>query len=382
MRDHAIVCDNRDLAGPRGAGRPGGGRDTGPGRRPIAVEGAQMGAAGPRPASPERDDAELMRQLAAGRQEALGPLHARYAPLIFNLAAQTLDRPAAEELVQEVFVAVWRNAATFDPARGAFRSWVLQIAHLRILNELRRRGRRPQAAPDPDGLRLASLPDQEPEPDELAWREYRRAAVQSAVAALPPAQRQALSLAYFEELTHEQVASFLNLPLGTAKTRIRAGLQKLRLQLAPLVLVALAALAGTLGVRVQQQRAQQARDEAALRLTTQSDLAPRRLTAAPGVPAATHANYRSRPGNDLVVINLEHFAPAPAGKVYQAWVRRGGTWFSLGTAHLDADGYALLIAQGDELASPPDALEVTLEPAGGSKTPTGPVIVSWTSAER
>jgi RNA polymerase sigma-70 factor (ECF subfamily) len=360
MRDNATTCDTRE-----------------PARRPAAVEGAQMGAAGPRSAPPERGDEELMRQIAAGQPEALGPLHARYAPLIFNLAAQSLDRPAAEEIVQEVFVAVWRNAATFDPARGTFRSWVLQIAHLRILNELRRRGRRPQAAADPDGLLLASLPDREPEPDELAWREYRRAVVQSAVEALPSPQRQALSLAFFDDLTHEQVAAFLNLPLGTAKTRIRAGLQKLRLQLAPLVLVVLAALAGTLGVRYQQQRALKARDDAALRLVTQSDLAPHRLTAAPGVPAATHANYRSRPGNDLAVINLENFAPPPTGRAYQVWLRHGGTWFSLGVAHLDGSGNALLIAQGAELTTAPDALEVTLEPAGGSKAPTGPVIVSW-----
>src|SRR5436190_22935391 len=161
----------------------------------------------------EPSDEELMRRLAAGRQEALARLHGRYAPLIFNLAAQTLDRAAAEEIAQDVFVTVWRKAATFDPARGAFRPWVLRIAHVRILNELRRRGRRPQVAPDPDGLRLAALPDPGPEPAEATWREYRRATVQEAVQALPPPQRQALSLAFFEDLTHEQVAGFLGLPL-------------------------------------------------------------------------------------------------------------------------------------------------------------------------
>src|ERR671932_132368 len=87
-------------------------------------------------------DEELMRLLAGGRQEALGPLYSRYAPLIFGMAAQSLDRSGAEEIVQEVFLAVWRQAATFDPALGPFRPWVLQIAHFRILNELRRRGRR------------------------------------------------------------------------------------------------------------------------------------------------------------------------------------------------------------------------------------------------
>src|SRR3954471_8847188 len=173
-------------------------------------------------------DEELMGELAAGRQEALAPLHGRYAALIFNLAAQSLDRPAAEEIVQDVFLAIWRKAETYDPARGALRPWLLRIAHLRIINELRRRGRRPQLLPDPDGLHYTTALDQRPQPEEEAWQEYRRAVVQEAVEHLPPPQQQALRLAFFDDLTHEQVASFLNIPLGTAKTRIRTGMQKLR----------------------------------------------------------------------------------------------------------------------------------------------------------
>src|SRR5258708_16347748 len=135
-----------------------------------------------------------MAHLVAGRQEALVPLHSRYASLIFNMAAQTLDRAAAEEIVQDVFLAVWRKADTFVPARGAVRPWALRIAHLRVINELRRRGRRPQVAPDPDGLRFAALTDRGPAPDDAAWSEYRRTVVQDAVAHLPAPQQQALSL--------------------------------------------------------------------------------------------------------------------------------------------------------------------------------------------
>src|SRR4030095_17110659 len=129
----------------------------------------------PMPANSDTSDEELLQQLAAGQQEALGPLYSRYARLIFHLAARTLDRPAAEEIVQDVFWAVWRRASTFDPGKGAFRPWVLQIAHNRILNALRQRRRRPQLEPDPDGLPVADLPDDGTEPAETVWQGGPRA---------------------------------------------------------------------------------------------------------------------------------------------------------------------------------------------------------------
>jgi RNA polymerase sigma-70 factor (ECF subfamily) len=89
-------------------------------------------------------DEELMRQVADGSAEALGLLHRRFARLIFRLACPD-DRPCRrEDLVQDVFLAIWRNAGRFDPARGTVRAWVLQIAHFRLLNELRRRSRQPE----------------------------------------------------------------------------------------------------------------------------------------------------------------------------------------------------------------------------------------------
>jgi RNA polymerase sigma-70 factor (ECF subfamily) len=329
------------------------------------------------PDQPASDEA-LMRDLADGRQEALGPLYARYAPLVFNLAALSLDRAAAEDVVQDVFLAVWRKADTFDPQRGAFRPWVLQVAHLRIVNELRRRGRRPQLVADPDGERLTGLLDPDPEPAEAVWREYRRAAVQAAVEALPPTQQQALGLAFFEELTHEQVAALLHLPLGTAKTRIRAGLQKLRVHLAPLVVGALL-LGGltVLGWRAYEGHVALQRHERALRLVTTSDAQDLRLEPAPGVPQATHGHYRWRPGIDLALVNLTALPPAAAGEAYQIWVRQQGTWRALGTAQPAADGSALLIAEDPALAAAPEAVRVTREPTRGSPAPAGPVIVAW-----
>ena len=335
-------------------------------------------AADTSPPSPSLSDEELMVQIAAGRQDALGPLHSRYAPLVFNLAAQTLDRATAEEIVQDVFVAVWRKAGTFDPARGTFRTWVLRIVHLRVLNELRRRGRRPRVEPDPEGLHLGSVPEPGPGPVEEAWRAHRRVIVRSAVEALPPRQRQALSLAFLEELTHEQIADYLELPLGTAKTRIRSGLQTLRAHLFPLFSAGLIVVALVGGVHLREQSR---RYHDALRLVTSSDVVPRRMAATPGAlpETDTHGNYRGRPGVPLAVLTFSHFAPSTAGHEYQAWGEFGGRWLPLGTIHPASDGSDLLIAEGPHLTSPPTALKVTLEPAGTPRAPDGPAVIVWPS---
>lgn len=332
----------------------------------------------PMPANSDTSDEELMQQLAAGQQEALGPLYNRYARLIFHLAARTLDRPAAEEIVQDVFLAVWRRAGTFDPGKGTFRPWVLQIAHYRILNALRQRSRQPQLELDPDGLHVADLPDESPEPAETVWREYRRSALQAAFAELPPPQRDALGLAFFEDLTHEQVASVLNLPLGTAKTRIRTGLQTLRSKFAPqLAALALVGILAFLGISYHAEQVAWQRDERALELVTNSETVNLRLAPAPGVPLETHARYRGRAGAKTAVMTFSHFPLAPAGQTYQAWVRHQGTWASLGTAQPDTIGNARLITEGPALVVLPDAIQVTQEPVGGSAVPSGPVVVAW-----
>jgi len=324
-------------------------------------------------------DEDLMRQVAGGSAEALALLHRRLARLIFGLAVRTLDRAAAEDLVQDVFLAVWRNAGRFDPERGTVRAWVLQIAHFRVLNELRRQSRQPELTPDPDGLMLAGLPARDPGPLEATWRQHRRAVLTSALEELPPPQREALRLAFLEDLTHEQVAAELGLPLGTAKTRIRVGLQKLRDTLAPrwAALAALCLLAA-LGVRYGSERATSARYDRALSMMTASDSVNLRLAPVPGTPEKTHARYRGRPGAGIAVVTLSEFPAAPAAETFQAWARHGTTWTSLGTVEPDAGGSARLIAEDPALAALPDGLEVTLEPGNGSASPSARVIVAWT----
>jgi RNA polymerase sigma-70 factor (ECF subfamily) len=223
---------------------------------------------------------------------------------------------------------------------------------------------------------MRSVPEPGPGPPEKAWRDHRLAIVRNAVATLPPPQRQALSLAFLEDLTHEQIAEFLSLPLGTTKSRIRAGLRTLRAQLAPLLAAGLLAvgLAAILHLR-ERSRLQ----FEALRLVTSSDVVPRRMASAsgPAVEREAHGNYRGRPGIPLAVLTFSHIAPATTGRVYQVWGQFGDRWVHLGAVYPKDDGSDLLIAKGPYLKAPPMALKVTLEATGTPRAPSGPTVVAW-----
>jgi RNA polymerase sigma-70 factor (ECF subfamily) len=330
----------------------------------------------------EPSDEECMKDLAANRPEALKPLFARYAPLVFHMASQSLDPGTAEEIVQDVFLSVWRKAQSFDPKKGSFRPWLMQIAHYRMLNELRARSRRPQLDPDAGADILEQISDTRDEPAEAAWQSFRKSAVRAAVNRLPPAQRQALSLAYFDDLSHDQVAVALRLPLGTVKTRIRAAAHKLRFMLAPLgvAAIAVALLVGG-GVRFASQRRAAMLNDQALAMVTASDITTIHVPPAAGTGPATHAAYRGRPGTPLAILALHNFPPAPRGSTYQAWVGSGGTWTSMGTTEVDPAGSGLVVSQGSVFETLPAEIQVTLEPSGGSTHPTGPVVISYAESK-
>lgn len=172
------------------------------------------------------------------------------------------------------------------------------------------------------------------------------------------------------------MAAVLNLPLGTVKTRIRVGMQKLRFLLAPLgvAVLAIALLAGAVA-RITVQRIARQRTDRAMSMVTASDITTLHLAAAPGVASETHGSYRGRAGTPLAVLALHNVKTAPAGTTYQAWVMIEGTWTSIGTVTPDADGNAVLVAEGKAFAALPKIVEVTVEPSGGSAAPTGPVLI-------
>jgi len=329
----------------------------------------------PQPSPPTEEDAVLLQRIREGREEALQQLHRRYAPLVFHLACRALDRPAAEEVVQDTFLAVWRKAGEFDPARGSFRTWLLSIGHHRMLDELRLRARRPQSAGDPL-LEQAALSAEDPLPDEALWRRYQREAVSEAVAALPEPQRAALRLAYFADLTHEEVAKALQVPLGTAKTRIRSGLRLLERHLGGLVAL-LAAGLGTTGIWIYQRQALQNR---AVHLLADSQTRALRLTP-PGAPAGQegglHASFRGAPGAGIAVLTLSHFPPAPAGEHHVLWLRNAAGWRRLDLQGPDREGKGLQILEAPWLVEAwPRELRITRETRPADR-PADALVVAW-----
>src|SRR5580704_4619650 len=151
-----------------------------------------------------RSDEALMAKVGEGDEAALRALYARYAGLVFSVAAKVAPRATAEDVVQEVFLTLWRKHGTFDPARGTLRAWLARIAKNRALNERRREATARETDGSPD-----DVADDAPQPDEAQWLAHREHVLRDAAAALPEPQRRAVSLAFFDELAHAEVASVL-----------------------------------------------------------------------------------------------------------------------------------------------------------------------------
>ena len=181
----------------------------------------------------EDPDRTLMARVEARDADALGELYDRHAGRLLALARRVLgDGGEAEEVLQEVFLFVWRSAASFDPVRGHVLTWLLIVTRSRAIDRLRTRrgGSRPEVRSLEDVAEMpASGEDVEGNTAGRQWATICR----SAVGQLPDDQRRALELAYFEGLTHQEIAERTSTPLGTVKTRVRLGLMKLRERMRP-----------------------------------------------------------------------------------------------------------------------------------------------------
>ncbi|MCL2543771.1 MAG: ECF RNA polymerase sigma factor SigK [Nocardioidaceae bacterium] len=172
------------------------------------------------------DLAGLLRRSARGDEAAFAELYDATAARVHGLVLRVVrDRAQAEEVTQEAYLEVWRTSARFDAGRGSAQAWILTIAHRRAVDRVR--------AAEAAGRRDAAYErrNQDVEHDvtaEAAHASLEARRVRTALESLTPVQREAVSLAYLGGYTHTEVAGLLDLPLGTAKTRIRDGLIRLR----------------------------------------------------------------------------------------------------------------------------------------------------------
>ena len=172
-------------------------------------------------------DRAAFDRMARGDQDALGEIYDRHGRLVYSLAFRIVrDQSDAEDVVQEVFSQAWRQAARYDAARGSVLGWLLTLTRSRSIDRLRGRRSRPEPAGD-EGL-LNAIPDPAAPADIQAASLAQATQVRAALEGLSVLQRVAIELAFYEGLTHAEIAERLELPLGTVKTRIRQGLLKLR----------------------------------------------------------------------------------------------------------------------------------------------------------
>jgi RNA polymerase sigma-70 factor (ECF subfamily) len=195
--------------------------------------GASAGSEPPRdPSAPSRsyaehDDRTLVGLVCGSDAGALEALYARYGRACYGLARRILtDEQLAQDVVQEVFLAVWRDATRFDAARGGFSSWLLSMTHHKAVDSVRREENLRKRRTSADLLEARE--SEAPKVDDAVWSLVRRERVREALKGLPGPQREALALAYFGGYTQREIAGLTATPLGTVKTRMLAGMRRMK----------------------------------------------------------------------------------------------------------------------------------------------------------
>jgi RNA polymerase sigma-70 factor, ECF subfamily len=186
----------------------------------------------------EMSDEEVVQAISLGEEWAVEVLYRRYHRYAYALAYRILeDGTAAEDIVQEVFLSIWRKAASYQQQHGTVHSWLQAIVHNRAIDRVRSAAYREQQWKSLQGDEREQERGREREQDpaceqpdvwEEAWERERRLLILQALAELPAEQRQVIEESYFEGYTHFEIAQRWNLPLGTVKGRMRLGLQKMR----------------------------------------------------------------------------------------------------------------------------------------------------------
>ena len=198
-------------------------------QRPVAASaGAPASAvAGQGSAYVGQDDRALVARVTEGDGGALEALYSRYGRACYGLARRILvDEQLAQDAVQEVFLTVWRDASRFDAGRGAFSTWLLSMTHHKAVDSVRREENLRKRRTTDEALEVTE--SEAPRVEDAVWSLLRRERVREVLKTLPEPQREALTLAYFGGYTQREIAGLTTTPLGTVKTRMLAGMRRMK----------------------------------------------------------------------------------------------------------------------------------------------------------
>ena len=206
-------------------------------RTPSPVpESRPGGATEARAPSADASDADLVARIGAGDPRALDALYSRYGRPAFSLAARICsDRGLAEDVVQEVFLALWRDHGRFDGRRGTLGSWLMTVVHHKAVDAVRREVTRRRHHPLAESPEDAAADTPVHAADRLALGAVIGDQVRAALGRLPREQRETLGLAYYGGYTQREVAALTGVPVGTVKSRMFAGVARLRVLLGPVL---------------------------------------------------------------------------------------------------------------------------------------------------
>ncbi len=166
------------------------------------------------------DDVELMRRIAVQDQQAFRAIYQQYGKAVYSLAYRVLQNATlAEEVTQDTFLKIWGQKAQWNPEKGMLKSWLLSITHFTAIDRLRRENRQPSLHPAP-------IEEMEVSHAENGWQDG--VVLRTLITQLPPEQAVLIDLAFFRAMSHNEIADMTGIPLGTIKTRLRTGLQRLR----------------------------------------------------------------------------------------------------------------------------------------------------------
>jgi len=192
---------------------------------------SMAGLGGARPVRPVAEWDGFIQGIRQGDDRALGALYDASSRLVYSVVLRIVGNAAdADEVVQDVYAQVWRSAGDYATERGSASAWIVMMARSRALDKIRSRATREQRETQLDVV--AETHAKEDQPEQAVMKRQARSIIQSAMATLAPEQRQVIEMSFFMGLTHSELAARLGQPLGTIKTRIRLGMNKLRDSLA------------------------------------------------------------------------------------------------------------------------------------------------------